>query len=440
MSSAVPAPSRAPFAALWDGRATSRGPLWLARARRDAKAAFETMGLPAPGNEDWRQTNVQPLASIPFAPAAPAAVDEARLGAAPLADVPGPRIVIVNGRVVPALTRLDGLPEGTRVESLARALAESPETIEPHLARVAPQSGHPFAALNTAFFDDGVVVSIPANAPVGPALQIVHASAAADGPIAILPRVLIVAGPRSSATVVESFVSTGGATTLTSAVTEIVVGEGARIDHVKVQAEAETAWHVAAVAGRVARGGRLASHNVSWGGKLARNDIGAVLDGEGASCHLYGLYLADGTQHVDNHTWLDHAKPHCPSWEMYKGILAGSARAVFNGRIIVRQDAQKTDAKQSNKNLILSDGAVVYTRPQLEIYANDVRCTHGATIGRLDEAALFYLRSRGLAAVQARDLLVHAFADDVLGKIPDGPVRAAIGRTLYARLAPDLEG
>jgi Fe-S cluster assembly protein SufD len=395
--------------------------------RREAKAAFDAVGLPAPGNEDWRQTNVQGLASIPFVAAPPAELDAEALAA-------GPRVVLVNGRVA----KLDGLPEGVTVLSLARALAEIPETIEPHLGRVAPTTGHPFAALNTALFEDGVLVSIPAGAQIGPAIQIVHASVADAGPAAVLPRVLIVAGPRSSATVVEMFVSKGG-TTLTSAVTEIVVLEGARVDHVKLQAESEDAWHIAAIAGRVARDGRLASHNVSWGAKLARNDIGAVLDGEGASCHLYGLYLADGSQHVDNHTWLDHAKPHCPSWEMYKGILAGSARAVFNGRIIVRQDAQKTDAKQSNKNLILSDGAVVYTRPQLEIYANDVRCTHGATIGRLDEAAVFYLRSRGLGAVQARDLLVHAFADDVLAKIPDQPTRAAAGRALYARLARDLE-
>jgi Fe-S cluster assembly protein SufD len=179
---------------------------------------------------------------------------------------------------------------------------------------------------------------------------------------------------------------------------------------------------------------------VSLGARLARNDIGSRLDGEGAECHLYGLYVADGAQHVDNHTVLDHAAPDCPSWEMYKGVLAGAARAVFNGRIVVRPGAQKTDAKQSNKNLLLSGRAVVHTRPQLEIYANDVKCTHGATIGRLDETSLFYLRTRGIGRDEARDLLIHAFADDVLQKIPVAAVREALATGLYERLERDLAG
>jgi Fe-S cluster assembly protein SufD len=440
MTRSSPAPARAPFAGVWASRPAPRGPLWLARLRREARTAFEAMGLPAAGNEDWRQTNTQPLASIPFVSPKAARIQAGTHEADPIGAAAPVRIVLVDGRLDPSQLVPPGLPEGVVVEGLARRLASAPETVEPYLGRVAPTAGHPFVALNGALFEDGVFVSIPAECAVEPAIHVLHVVTSQPRPTAVFPRVVISAGTRSRATVVETFVSASGEPALTAAVTEIVVGEGARIDHVKVQAESEEAWHVATVAGRVDRDGRLASHNVSWGAKLARNDIGAVLDGEGASCHLYGLYLADGTSHVDNHTWLDHAKPHCPSWEMYKGILAGSAKAVFNGRIVVREGAQKTDAKQSNKNLLLSDGAVVYTRPQLEIYANDVRCTHGATIGRLDEAALFYLRSRGLGAVQARDLLVHAFADDVLGKIPDEPVRAAIGRALYARLAPDLEG
>ena len=427
--------TRTPFASLL-ARPASSAPLWLGRLRRDARKAFDDQGLPAPGNEDWRQTNVQPLATIPFEPAP--ASPGADLDGHPLADLAPVRVVMANGRFASKLSRLGAVMSGVRIECLSRTLAEAPETIEPYLGRVAPWERHPFAALNTALFEGGVIVEI-APGVAAAAVHIVHLTTPAEHPVAVFPRVLVLAGAGSKATVVESFVSTGPESTLTSAVTEIVVGENAQIDHVKVQAESDAAWHVACVTGRVARHGRLASHNVSWGARLARNDIGAVLDGEGASCHLYGLYLADGSRHVDNHTWLDHAKPHCPSWEMYKGILAGTARAVFNGRIIVREGAQKTDAKQSNKNLILSDGGVVYTRPQLEIYANDVRCTHGATIGRLDEAALFYLRSRGIPAREARDLLVHAFADDVLGKIPHEGARAAVGRALFARLARDLE-
>jgi Fe-S cluster assembly protein SufD len=429
----------APFAGLWDARPAPREPLWLSKLRRQARTTFEAEGLPAAGNEDWRQTSVQPLASIPFEPPPAVEAEAGILDGHPWPDVTAIRIALVDGRVAPALSRRDGLAPGVRVESLAEAITSSGAAIEPHLGRVASVKGHPFAALNTALFEDGVVVSVAAGA-VAPPIHVLHQTSAHRRPVALLPRVLIVAEAGARVTVVESFASTGDQLALTSAVTEIVVGENAQVDHVKVQAESDAAWHVAAIAGRVARHGRLASHNVSWGAKLARNDIGAVLEGEGASCHLYGLYLVDGARHVDNHTWLDHAKAHCPSWEMYKGILAGASRAVFNGRIIVREGAQKTDAKQSNKNLILSDGGVVYTRPQLEIYANDVRCTHGATIGRLDEAALFYLRSRGLSARAARDLLIHAFADDVLAKIPHEGTRAAVGAALFARLARDLEG
>ena len=220
--------------------------------------------------------------------------------------------------------------------------------------------------------------------------------------------------------------------------TEIVAGENAHVEHVKVQMEGDAAWHIATIAAHQSRDSRVVSHNVSLGALLARNEIGSRLDGEGAECRLYGLYLADGSQHVDNHTWLDHAKPHCPSWEMYKGVLFGTSRAVFNGRIVVRPDAQKTDAKQSNRNLMLSDGATVHTRPQLEIYANDVKCTHGATIGRLDEAAMFYLRTRGIAADRARDLLIRAFADDVLAKIGIPELRAVLADALDGRLARGL--
>jgi Fe-S cluster assembly protein SufD len=227
---------------------------------------------------------------------------------------------------------------------------------------------------------------------------------------------------------------------MTNAVTEIVAEPDAQVTHVKIQSEGPAGWHVATVAGHQARGARFESHNVSLGARLARNDIGSRLDGDGAECRLYGFYLVDGEQHVDNHTWLDHAMPNCPSWEMYKGLLAGRSRAVFNGRIIVRQDAQKTDAKQSNKNLILGDEAVVSTRPQLEIFANDVKCTHGATIGRLDDEALFYLRTRGIGKDEARNVLIRAFADDVLDKIPVSAVREVIVERLHHRLDRDVRG
>jgi len=406
VSAASPAPAARPFAAILDAAPARREPPWLTRMRAAARARFEAIGLPGPRDEDWRQTNVRPLASIPF--------ERGERG--------GPS------------------SEGAFVEGLASALARAPEALEPHLGAIAPHDRHPFAALNLATFEDGTLVRIPPGATVAEPIRIVHRVPTGRSPVLIHPRTLVLAGAGSKATVVEVFEQGGPGTSLTSAVTEIVLEANAEIDHVKVQAGGDDAWHVASVAGRIARDARLRSHNVSWGGRLSRNDIGAVLDGEGAECHLYGLTLADGAQHVDNHTWLDHAKPHGRSWEMYKAVLAGAARAVFNGRIIVREGAQKTDAKQSNKNLILSDAAIVFTRPQLEIHANDVKCTHGATIGRLDEEALFYLRSRGLGAVEARDLLIHAFADDVLAKIPAAGVREELAASLYARLERDLAG
>jgi Fe-S cluster assembly protein SufD len=251
---------------------------------------------------------------------------------------------------------------------------------------------------------------------------------------------LILAGKGSRVDVVETFGTIGTGAYLTNAVTEVIAGDDAHVEHVKVQAESDEAWHVATVAARQGRNARFGSHNVSLGAALARNDIGSRLEGQGAECHLYGLYVADGRQHVDNHTSLDHAVPNCPSWEMYKGVLAGAASAVFNGRIVVRPDAQKTDAKQSNKNLLLSDDAVVHTRPQLEIFANDVKCTHGATIGRLDDTSLFYLTTRGIGRAAAREMLVHAFVGDVLAKLPVPALRDRLATTLYDRLTADAAG
>ncbi|HUC42953.1 MAG TPA: Fe-S cluster assembly protein SufD [Candidatus Sulfotelmatobacter sp.] len=437
MSAGAPAAQARPFAALL-AHALPGEPAWLAALRSRGRARFETLGLPGPGDEDWRQTNVRPLAGIPFALAGAAEASAADLSGPGIASALPVRFVLVNGRFDAGLSTRDGLAAGVSVSDLATALRTAPSEIEPHLGRIAPIDEAPFAALNTATFVDGALVRLGENVVSSEPIHILHLTVGSGAPAAVSSRTLVLAAPGSSAVVVETFAGSGSGPALTNAVTEIVLGAHARIEHVKVQAEPEETWHIGALAGHVARGGCLRSHNVSLGARLARNDIGARLDGEGAECVLYGLYLADGAQHVDNHTWLDHAKPHCPSWEVYKGVLAGRARAVFNGRIVVREGAQKTDAKQSNKNLILSEGATVHTRPQLEIHANDVKCTHGATIGRLDAAALFYLRSRGIGEAAARDLLIHAFADDILAKIPAAAVREALASALYGRLERDL--
>jgi Fe-S cluster assembly protein SufD len=302
------------------------------------------------------------------------------------------------------------------------------------MGRAAAFANAPFVALNAASFVDGVVVTIDAHVECALPVHVVHVAVPGETPVAMHPRTLVIAGAGSKLTLIESFVSAGGGTYLTNAVTEILAGAGANVTHVKIQTEGPDGWHVASVAGHQERGSSIVSHNLSFGAALTRNDIGSRLDGPGAECRLYGLYVADGKQHVDNHTWLDHASPNCPSWEMYKGLLAGEARAVFCGRIVVRDGAQKTDAKQSNKNLILGHGALVFTRPQLEIHANDVKCTHGATIGRLDEEALFYLRTRGIGKDEARNVMTRAFADDLIDLIPVPAVRELLSNLLHVRL------
>jgi Fe-S cluster assembly protein SufD len=251
-------------------------------------------------------------------------------------------------------------------------------------------------------------------------------------------RTLVVVGDRCQARIVETYVGPDGGGYFTNAVTELFAGDGAVVDHYKVQQESRDAFHVASMHVHAARNANVSSHSFSLGGKIVRNDVTALLDGEGAECTLNGLYLADGERLVDNHTTIDHAKAHCPSHEIYKGILGGKARAVFNGKIVVRQDAQKTDAKQTNRALLLSDNATINTKPQLEIFADDVKCTHGAAIGQLDEDAIFYLRARGLTYFEARDMMIHAFAGEILDRVKVDPLRVALEAELYAQLAKDL--
>ena len=318
------------------------------------------------------------------------------------------------------------------------------EGTEAHLARIAPVDRRALTSLNTAFLADGALVLVPDRTIVPKPIHLVFLSVGESRPTMTHPRVLVVMGATSEATIVESYgalrrssevASRGSRRYLTNAVTELVAGENATLTHYKMQREHADSVHMAAMYLRVARDSTVACHSISLGGALVRNDIVAVLDGEGAHCTLNGLYLSDGSRLVDNHTTIDHAKPHCDSREVYKGILADRARAVFNGKIVVRPDAQKTDAKQTNKALLLSEDAQINTKPQLEIFANDVKCTHGAAVGQMDEDAIFYLRARGVGAAQARDMLVHAFAGDVLNQMPLEPLRARVDQELGQRLA-----
>jgi Fe-S cluster assembly protein SufD len=422
----------------WSESLRGQGPLWLQHRRRGGLRQFEREGLPTTRVEEWRNTNVTPLARIPFRPADPDPGDfHADLARRPMAGVTPIRLVMVDGR--PVATE-GPLPVGVTAGSFSELAASEPARLEELLGRIASADGHPFTALSSALLDDGFGILLEAGADVATPIHVVNVTRDTAGPVMTCPRVLIVAADGSRATVLESHLGGSGAPHLTNAVTEIWAGSHVDLHHVRVQDEHHEGYHVGRVATRQGRDSRVSTVSVTLGAALTRLDVDAVVDGEGAEAELLGLYVLDGERHVDHHTVLDHARPHGSSNELYKGILAGSSRAVFNGRILVRADSQKTDAKQSNPNLLLSDDATIHTRPQLEIYADDVKCTHGATVGRLDPDALFYLRSRGIDPVQGRDLLIHAFAGDVLDRIDVDGVRELLRRQIQDVLGRVRDG
>jgi Fe-S cluster assembly protein SufD len=420
----------------------ARGPEWLRTLRRSGRTRFEQLGLPTTRLEQWRATSVAPLAGTEFVPAAGDSEPslDGRLSAAAGPDLGGPRLVFVDGRFAPRLSTVDANGSGLWTGSLVEALETVGDRVRPHLTRRDPAQSQAFDALNAAFHEDGAVVLADAGADAGPPVHLIYVSSGVERPTAVHPRTLIAAERGSRLKVVETYLGPEEGVYFTNAVTDLVAGDDARVDHYRVQLEGPAAFHVSNVHSIQTRNSRCTLHQIDLGGRLVRHDVVSVLDGEGADCRLNGLYLADAEQHVDNHTLLDHARPHGSSHELYKGILTGRSRAVFNGRILVRQDAQETDAKQSNQNLLLSAGALARTRPQLEIYADDVKCTHGATVGRLDEDAVFYLRSRGIADADARRLMIAAFAGEVLERVEIDPLRSSLEGAVASRLAGAEEG
>ncbi|HEV3258744.1 MAG TPA: Fe-S cluster assembly protein SufD [Gemmataceae bacterium] len=409
---------------------------WLRHLRSAAIDRFAELGFPTPRDEEWRFTNVAPITRVAFQPAAAVGLSGQAVQALQRLSfdtgTASTRIVFVNGHFAPALSALRPSANGVTVDSLAGVLKTHSKWVEPHLARYAGYEDHPFRALNTAFLRDGAFVSIPKGKVVEEPVHLVFVSTTRGEPTVSYPRNLIVAGPGSRATVIESYIGLEDGVYLTNAVTEIVAGENSVIDHYKLQREGGQAFHVATLQVHQERGSNFSSHYVALGGALVRNEVNVALDGEGCESTLNGLYLARDRQHMDNRTVIDHAKPRCASHELYKGILDGKAHGVFNGKIFVRQDAQKTDAKQTNKTLLLSDDATINTKPQLEIFADDVKCTHGATVGQLDAESIFYLRSRGIDLAAARSLLTFAFANDVIGRIKVEPLRAGLEDLLLA--------
>jgi Fe-S cluster assembly protein SufD len=420
-------------------------PKWLAPVRKAGIASFAEQGFPTLKDEDWRFTNVAPVAKLNLHPAAPAAVNGAEsqvITDSVFAGLAGHRLVFVNGFFSAKLSSVKPVANGVRIESLAAALAQDAALIEKHLGKYAQTQKNSFAALNQALFADGAFIHVPAGMEVAEPVQLIYISSAKNAGEAISPRNLIIAGANSKLTVVESYLSTGNVAYLTNAVTELVVGDNARVEHVKLQDEAASAFHIATIAGEFGRTSNVTVHSFALGAKLSRTNIRTKLAGEGLECILNGLYLTRDEQLADHHMIVEHAQPHCASHEYFNGILDDKSRGVFHGRILVQEIAQKTDAKQTNKNLLLSDDAGADTKPQLEIYADDVKCTHGATIGQLSNEGIFYLRSRGMSEQTAKCMLIHAFAGEIIERIKCAPARAVIDKLVWDRLEanPHLAG
>lgn len=400
---------------------------WLRKLREDAFARFCEVGFPTTHDEDWRFTNVSSLAQIAFrlAPNDYASVSQSALEAWRPANI-ACQLVFVNGRYARELSLLGRLPRGVQVNGLGDELASNPARIELHLGRYLDTRRDAFCALNTAFAEDGAYVHIDRGVVVEEPVYLLFISTADNEPRMQHPRNLIVAEEESQATIVEDYVSLNDGTAFCNTVTELVAKDSAVVSHYMIEREHVDAFNVSTLRIQQGRSANVASHSVLLGGGLVRNNVHPVLAGEGSECLINGLFVGNGHQHLDNYMLVEHASPHCGSRQFYNGILDDHAHGVFHGRIIVHKDAQKTDAKQTNRNLLLSDDAQIDTKPQLEIHADDVKCTHGASIGQIDEDALFYLRSRGIEDVSARKLLLFAFANECFDRMKQGPVRSHI--------------
>jgi Fe-S cluster assembly protein SufD len=411
-------------------------PQWIHNVRRDAIKNFSQLGFPTTRNEEWKYTNVSPLVKteLRFPEKQASRVKKENVLFNDLSDdQPWHRIVCVNGYVKDDLSAQAILPNGVRFGSLAKALATESELVQKHLAHYAQYDLNAFTALSTAFIEDGIFLYVPDGVVIEQPIHLAFISESPNGGTISHPRNLIVLGKNSQATIVETYQSLSSKnndTYFTNAVTEIVLGEDAILEHSRVDKESSNAFHISTTRVAQSANSRYGCTSVMAGGKLTRNNHEIVLQGEHAECRLDGLYLARGAQHIDNHTMVDHRVPNCASREYYKGIMDGESRAVFNGKVFVRQDAQKTDAQQTNKNLLLSDNAVVDTKPQLEIYADDVKCTHGATVGQLDEDSIFYLRARGIGTETARRMLTYGFATEIIETIALESVRQYLENSL----------
>lgn len=399
-------------------------PAWLRELREHAFTRFCQTGFPTTKDEDWRFTNASAISQTSFnlSPDAHRPIKRADLKSF---EIPGVAcwLVFVNGRFAPELSDSGSLPSGVKAGSLAEEIANNPKALEAHLGRYINSGRDGFSALNTAFIEDGAYVHLARRTVLDAPIHLLFVSAADGRPAMAHPHTLIVAEDETQAGIIEDYVTVGSGAFFSNVVTELVAGENAVVSHYLIEREDLQAYNVSTLRLQQARSANVSSHSVLLGGALVRNNVHPVLAGEGCECLINGLFIGNGRQHMDNYMLVEHASPHCSSRQFYNGILDGNSHGVFHGRIIVHKDAQKTDAKQTNRNLLLSDNAQIDTKPQLEIYADDVKCTHGATIGQIEENALFYMRSRGIDEVTARQLLLFAFATESLERMKSHVVR-----------------
>jgi len=422
--------------------ARPEGPAWLAPIREQAMAAFQAAGFPTTRNEDWHFTNPSPIAESTFVPmrAPSGAVSAAQIAPLLFGETSWPRLVFINGRFMPSLSS-NGV-DGVKAMSLAVAYREEPSLLERHLTRQADTQdpAQVFSAINTALMQDGAVIHVQRGVNVASPINLLFLSDDAATGGSSHPRVLIVAEPQSQATIIEQYASAGGTKYFTNAVTEGWIGDGATLNLFRLQRESRDAFHVGTTAVRQERDSHFVSFSFVTGAELSRINVYADLQGPGCGATLNGLYMLDGVQHCDHQTRIVHAEPNCYSRELYKGVLDDQSHGVFNGKVYVHPEAQKTDGKQTNNTLLLSERARIDTKPQLEIFADDVKCTHGATVGRIDEMALFYMKSRGIPNTEARKLLTYAFAAEVLETIPVDSLRLGLERMTMERFTGMVNG
>ncbi len=419
-------------------RAAPAGPAWLQALRKDAIARVAEAGFPTTKQEEWRFTSVAPIVETPFQRPSPKAAGLALVRSHEICEAHRHLLVFVNGAFEPSLSQVSGLPKGAVIGSLrggdGTLKGPAADLIERHYGRTTAAVRNPFANLNTAFADDGAFVYLPSGAAMDEPVQLLYLAVPNGAPIVTHPRNLVIVDKGARVSLVETYGGTAGAVYWANAVTEIVAGEAARVDAYRIQRDSEKAFHTGATYSDQARDSNVAVHPVVFGAALSRHDIVTRLGGENARCIINGLYILGGKQHADHHTTIDHAQPHCESHEYMNGVLDGQSHGVFNGRIIVRPGAQQTDSKQTNNNLVLSEDARADSQPQLEIYADDVKCTHGATLGPIDPKAMFYLTSRGIPTAEARSLLTYGFGAEIIDRMEIAPLQAQLDRMIRQRV------